>query len=160
MPVFVAVDKREPQDAPRQSAFAKFFLCHDFTGRVCERRSNRIVLSPGMRTVRVINIRGACHDEASFWSVILNSGDKIAGAFEINSPYFSLIARAKHRGEMNDRRHALNGRRQRAGTEDVSFSRRHPDWKFFARPHQRAAINARFREAFQKSRANEARAAS
>ena len=91
--------------------------------------------------------------------MILNGGDKVASAFEINSPYFSFIACAKQRGEMNDCRHACNGRRQGVGTEDVSFNRRNSFWKLSAGPHKRTAINACFRESLQKSRANEARAA-
>src|ERR1700691_5290125 len=113
-----------------------------------------------MRAVRIIYIRGACHHEASLGSVILNGGDKVASAFEINSPYFSLIACAKQCGEMNDCRHAFNGRRQWVGTEDVSFNRRTSIWKVFAGPHKCTAINTCFRESFQKSRANETRAAS
>jgi hypothetical protein len=92
--------------------------------------------------------------------VIPNGGDEVASTFEINSPYFSFIARAKQGGEMNDCRHAFNGRCQRAGTEDVSFNRCNSFWKFFGGPHKRAAINACFCESFQKSRANEARTAS
>ena len=90
----------------------------------------------------------------------LNSGDKVAGTFEVNSPYFSFIACAKQRGEMNDCRHAFNGRHQRVGTEDVSFNRRDSFWKFFAGPHKCTAINACFRESLQKSRADKTRAAS
>src|ERR1039458_526962 len=113
-----------------------------------------------MRIVRIVNVGGTGHQKASTWSAFLDSGDEVAGAFEINFPYFVFVFCTKQCGQMNNCRHAYNGRRQRVGTEDVSFDRRNTFWKFFTRPHEYTAFNACFYQTLQESWSKETRTTS
>jgi hypothetical protein len=44
-----------------------------------------------MGCVRIVDQSGACHDEASLWSVCFRSGDQVFYAIEISPPDIILI---------------------------------------------------------------------
>jgi hypothetical protein len=121
MSVPIAVDKAETENAPIESAIAKFVLRSDLACGIRELRIGRVILEAGMGCVRIVDQSGACHDEANLWSVCFRSGDQVFCAIEISPPDVILILSPENRGKMNDRRSALHGLLQPISIEKVAF---------------------------------------
>ena len=91
MSVLIAVDKAETEDAPVESAIAEFVLRGDLACRIRELGIGRVIFQAGLGCIRIVNQSGACHDEASLWSVAFRSGDQVFRAIQIGSPDLILI---------------------------------------------------------------------
>jgi len=110
--VAVAVDEREPQDGPVQSARAQLLLGLDLAGRVGERGVHVVVLTAGVGRVGVVDVGGAGQEEAGVGCVVLCGADEVAGAVQVDPPDLVLVGGAEQGGEVDDRRHVLNGCRE------------------------------------------------
>ena len=143
----IAVDKAETEDTPVESAIAEFVLRGDLACRIRELGIGRVIFEAGMGCVRIVDQSGACHDEASLWSVCFRSGDQVFCAIETSPPDVILILSPENRSKMNDRRNVLHGRLQRSQFEKIAFHGRSSSTSFFAGPHERTAVHTSIDEA-------------
>jgi hypothetical protein len=95
-----------------------------------------------MGCVRIVDQSGACHDEASLWSVGFRCGDQVFRAIKIGSPDIILILSPEDRGKMNDCRNTLHGLLQRIRIEKIAFHKRGSSGNFLTRPYKRTAVHA------------------
>jgi hypothetical protein len=157
MSIPITVDKAETEDTPVESAIAEFVLCGDLACRIRELGIGLVIFEAGMGRIRIVNQSGACHDEASLWSVVFRSGDQVFRAIEIGSPDVILILSPENRGEMNDCRNVLHGLFQRIRIEQIAFYRCRSSGKFLAPPYKRTAVHAGIDEPSQKPRTHKSR---
>ena len=105
--------------------------------------------------MRVVHVAGTRHDEAHRRSMRPGGRDEVTRSLEVGAPDQVGVGRAKHRGEMDDRRDAGDGLDQRGGIEDIAGNRRARGCGGPAGAHERAAVETGFDETRHEARSDQ-----
>ena len=121
VPVAIAVDEREAQHCPCQTALAQRLLRRDLAGGIGLRGIDRIILAARSRLILAIDVAGAGEDETGARRMIANGRDQGAGTIQVALPDQRVILRTEDRRKVDDGRHAGQRGRKRRGIEQVAF---------------------------------------